>query len=252
MIQRFFALLLLALVLPCSVMAQNDGEIRVPDEDDILRQTLSTSSPYYYTNLLLKYHNGTEKLTADEYFYLYYGYLYQEDYRPFSKNEALDEMLLLMSAVDTSKPTVSQLEAIIERGVKALEIDPFNPKVLNILAYAYGALGDTHREQLYYDHLNNILSTIESTGTGLKEGSAWHVLMFSHAYDLLASKGYQYGEGKIISRTVEFVPVVKRGSDKAKGFYFDYSRVYRNKPDDVTIKRDRTWQFNNLKPREYK
>lgn len=252
MIQRFLALLLLALVLPCSVMAQNDGEIRVPDEDDILRQTLSTSSPYYYTNLLLKYHNGTEKLTADEYFYLYYGYLYQEDYRPFSKNEALDEMLLLMSGVDTSKPTVSQLEAIIERGVKALEIDPFNPKVLNILAYAYGALGDTRREQLYYDHLNNILSTIESTGTGLKEGSAWHVLMFSHAYDLLASKGYQYGEGKIISRTVEFVPVVKRGSDKTKGFYFDYSRVYRNKPDDVTIKRDRTWQFNNLKPREYK
>ena len=252
MIRRLFSILLLVVALPVATMAQDDDKVRVPDEEDILRQTLSTSSPYYYTNLLLKYHNGSEKLTADEYFYLYYGYLYQEDYRPFSKNEALDEMLMLMSSVDTSKPSVSQLEAIIERGVEALNIDPFNPKVLNILAFAYGALGDSRREQLYYDHLNNILATIESTGTGLKEGSPWHVLMFSHAYDLLAAKGYQYGEGKIISRTVEFVPVVKRASEKTKGFYFDYSRVYRNKPDDVTLKRERTWQFNNLKPREYK
>ena len=252
MIRRLLSILLLVVALPVAAMAQEDNKVRVPDEEDILRQTLSTSSPYYYTNLLLKYHNGSEKLTADEYFYLYYGYLYQEDYRPFSKNEALDEMLMLMSSVDTSKPSVSQLEAIIERGVEALDIDPFNPKVLNILAFAYGALGDSRREQLYYDHLNNILATIESTGTGLKEGSPWHVLMFSHAYDLLAAKGYQYGEGKIISRTVEFVPVVKRASEKTKGFYFDYSRVYRNKPDDVTLKRERTWQFNNLKPREYK
>ena len=252
MIRRLLSIILLVVALPMATMAQEDDKVRVPDEEDILRQTLSTSSPYYYTNLLLKYHNGSEKLTADEYFYLYYGYLYQEDYRPFSKNEALDEMLMLMSSVDTSKPSVSQLEAIIERGIEALDIDPFNPKVLNILAFAYGALGDTRREQLYYDHLNNILATIESTGTGLKEGSPWHVLMFSHAYDLLAAKGYQYGEGKIISRTVEFVPVVKRASEKTKGFYFDYSRVYRNKPDDVTFKRERTWQFNNLKPREYK
>lgn len=252
MIRRLLSIILLVVALPVAAMAQEDDKVRVPDEEDILRQTLSTSSPYYYTNLLLKYHNGSEKLTADEYFYLYYGYLYQEDYRPFSKNEALDEMLMLMSSVDTSKPSISQLEAIIERGVEALDIDPFNPKVLNILAFAYGALGDSRREQLYYDHLNNILATIESTGTGLKEGSPWHVLMFSHAYDLLAAKGYQYGEGKIISRTVEFVPVVKRASEKTKGFYFDYSRVYRNKPDDVTLKRERTWQFNNLKPREYK
>ena len=252
MIRRLLSILLLVVALPVATMAQEDDKVRVPDEEDILRQTLSTSSPYYYTNLLLKYHNGSEKLTADEYFYLYYGYLYQEDYRPFSKNEALDEMLMLMSSVDTSKPSVSQLEAIIERGIEALDIDPFNPKVLNILAFAYGALGDSRREQLYYDHLNNILATIESTGTGLKEGSPWHVLMFSHAYDLLAAKGYQYGEGKIISRTVEFVPVVKRASEKTKGFYFDYSRIYSRKPDNVVFKRDRTWQINNLPPTQYK
>lgn len=251
MIKRIFATLILVIALPIAVVAQDD-DYRVPDEDDILRQTLSVSSPYYYTNLMLKYRSGQEPLTADEYFYLYYGYLYNEGYRPFAKNQALDEMLLIMSGIDTTQPMVSQLEALIERGVEALELDPFNPKVLNLLAFAYGALDDPHREQLYYNHLNGVLATIESTGSGLKEASPWHVLMFSHAYDLLASKGYRYDKGKIISRTVEYVPVVKRQDEKIRGFYFDYSRVYRNKPDDVTIKRDRTWQFNNLKPREYK
>jgi hypothetical protein len=49
-----------------------------------------------------------------------------------------------------------------------------------------------------------------------------------------------------------FIPIAQRPKERIKGFYFDYSRIYRNKPDNVTIKRDRTWQINNLKPREYK
>jgi hypothetical protein len=147
---------------------------------------------------------------------------------------------------------VGQLEALIENGIAAMEVDPFNPKVLNMMAYAYGALEDAHREQLYYNHLNGILSTIERSGTGLKEGDRWHVLMFSHAYDLLASKGYSYNENRIISRETMFVPIAQRPKERIKGFYFDYSRIYRNKPDDVTFKRERTWQFNNLKPQEYK
>ena len=250
MMKHLFIALLFSL-LPTMLMAQEDN-VRVPDEDDILHQTLSATSPYYYTNLMLKYRNGAEKLTEEEYFYLYYGYLYQESYRPFVDNRALDEMLLIMSSIDVEMPSVTQLQSLIERGLEAMELDPFNPKVLNMLAFAYGALGDVQREQLYFDHLNGVLHTIESSGTGLKESSPWHILMFSHAYDLLASKGYQYGQSRIISRSVEYVPLTKKSDDKVKGFYFDYSRVYRNKPDDVVIKRDRTWQFNNLKPQEYK
>ena len=246
--------LLLSLILallPVMSMAQDDT-LRVPDEDDILHQTLSASSPYYYTNLMLKYRSVGEVMTAEEYFYLYYGYLYQEAYRPFVDNRSLDEMLLIVSGIDIELPEITQLETLIERGIEAMEIDPFNPKVLNMLAFAYGALGDAEREKQYFNHLNGVLSTIESSGTGLKESSPWHILMFSHAYDLLASKGYQYGQSKIISRNVEYVPLTKKSEDKVKGFYFDYSRVYRNKPDEVVIKRDRTWQFNNLKPQEYK
>ena len=261
---RYITLLLslaIALSTPATLRAEepnplvaSEAEVTllIPDEEDIIHQTLSTSSPYYYTNLMLKYRNGTETLTDLEYHYLYYGFMYQEDYRPFAENSALDRMLLVMAGINPDQPTVGQLEALIENGIAAMEVDPFNPKVLNMMAYAYGALEDPKREQLYYNHLNGILSTIERSGTGLKEGDRWHVLMFSHAYDVLASKGYSYNENRIVSREAMFVPIAQRPKERIKGFYFDYSRIYRNKPDDVTFKRDRTWQFNNLKPQEYK
>ena len=250
--KRFILLLLATLSITPSLMAQETKEPIVPYEEDILQQTLSTSSPYYYTNLMLKYKLGTEAMTDMEYYYLYYGYVYQESYRPFADNKALDEMMNVMSGINTSHPTVAQLEAVIELATASMDIDPFNPKVLNILAFAYGSLDDPHREQQYYNHLNGILRAIEMSGTGLKEESPWHILMFSHAYDLVASKGYAYNEGKVISRNAVFVPLIKKSGNKTKGYYFDYSRIYMNKPEDYTFKRDRTWQFNNLKPQEYK
>jgi hypothetical protein len=75
--------------------------------------------------------------------------------------------------------------------------------------------------------------------------------MFSHGTDLIASKSIGYRKGQIMSRTVEFVPF-DRTRDRVKGYYFDYSRIYWNKPENYTFKRERTWQFNNLKPQEYK
>ena len=59
----------------------------------------------------------------------------------------------------------------------------------------------------------------------------------------------------MISRTVEFVPLLSTQvieGKKRKGIYFNFERIYRNKPEGYTYTRERTWQFNNLKPREYK
>ena len=246
-----FRYLVLVALLFVSIPLSAQQEVVVPTEEEILSNTLNTSSPYYYTNLMLKYRSSVESLTAEEYFYLYYGYYYSDDYRPFVENRAFDDLMDVMSGLNPNEPTIGQLELIIERGVASLDVDPFSPKVLNILAYAYGALGDGAREQLYFNHLNGILNAIDHSGTGLKEESPKHILMFSHAYDLLASQGYAYNEARIISRTVEYIPLASK-SYNTKGFYFDYSRIYSRKPDDVAFKRERTWQFNNLPPTEYK
>ena len=242
-------LLSFALLLPALAVA------KVPVEEDILDRITDTSSPYYYTGLMMRYNAGDETLTDEDYHYLYYGYAYQDAYKPLNTNPDLDRVLLLASGLDPDAPDVGTLEAIISAGTDALARDPFSPKLLNLMSYAYGALGDKERERAYSNRMNGIVRTILSSGDGFTQKTPRHILMFDHALDVLTVEGFSYDKSRVISRTVEFVPLtvpyVVEGK-KRKGFYFDFGRVYWNKPEGYTYKRDRTWQFNNLKPRTYK
>lgn len=242
-------LLVLFFLLPMLAAA------KAPDEEDILNRTMNAGSPYYYTSLLLRYNTGDATLTDEDYHYLYYGYAYQEAYKPLEVNPYMDQVLMLAAAIDIEAPNRETLEELLLVGKDALKKDPFSPKLLNLMAFAYGALGDEEQEKAYSDRMNGVMRAILASGDGLTQSSPRHILMFDHALDVLAAEGFASGKSRIVSRTVEFVPLaapyVVEGK-KRKGFYFDFSRVYWNKPEGYTYKRDRTWQFNNLKPREYK
>ena len=242
-------LLLLTLLLPALAAA------KVPVEEDILDKITDTNSPYYYTELKMRYDTGDETLTDEDYHYLYYGYASQDSYKPLNTNPDLDKVLLLASGLDPDRPEPQTLEALISAGNAALQRDPFSPKLLNLMSYAYGARGDRKQERAYANRMNGVVRTILSSGDGFTQKTPRHILMFDHALDVLTLEGYSYGKSRVISRTVEFVPLtvpyVVEGK-KRRGFYFDFSRIYWNKPEGYTYKRDRTWQFNNLKPRTYK
>lgn len=59
--------------------------------------------------------------------------------------------------------------------------------------------------------MNLVLATIESSGDGLTEETPWHILMYAHAFDLLAAKNIPVRESSIISRTVEYIPARQEG-----------------------------------------
>lgn len=223
---------------------------KTPNNDLIFANINDVNSPFYYPNLMLRYKEG-KPMSDDEYHHLYYGYAFQPAYKPLEINPSMTRVQEIMARISLDTPSVHDIDELIAAGIAAMEHDPFSPTLLNILVYAYGASGDKVRELAYSEHLRGVLKCIEQSGDGLKEKSPMHIIMFSHGTDLMASKNIDYRTGQIISRTVEFVPfVVPQG--KNKGYYFDYSRVYWNKPENYTFKRERTWQFNNLKPREYK
>ncbi len=227
----------------------------VPIEDDVIRKTTNSTSENYLPNLMLRFMEGDTTLTKSNYHYLYYGYAYSEDYKPLATNPYMDKFLLLASSLDADNPDPITLRDLIMTGRDALKSDPFNLKVWNMIAYGYGALGDRVRERDAYNKVERIIETIKASGDGLKERSPRHILMFDHALDLMAADNLLHGKAMVISRTVEYVPFISPqmiAGEKVKGLYYDFGRVYWNKPDSVTYHRDRTWQFNNLKPKEYK
>ena len=228
---------------------------KVPVEEDIVAKTSDPDSPFYYTSLMMRYNAGDETLTDEDYHYLYYGYAHQESYKPMEANPDLDKLLMLASGLDPDNPLAETLDAMLYVGEDALARDPFSPKILNLMAYAHGALGNKLQEKMYYNKVKGVLRAIEDSGDALTQKTPRHILMFDHALDVMASEGYTYGKSRIISRTVEFIPFTAPrmvGDKKRKGLYYDFGRVYWNKPEGYTYKRDRTWQFNNLKPRTYK
>lgn len=223
---------------------------KTPNNDRIFAAINDVDSPLYYPNLMLRYKEG-KTMTDEEYHHLYYGYAFQPSYKPLEVNPSMSRVQEIMARISIDTPSVSDIDELIAAGIAAMEHDPFSPTLLNILVYAYGTAGDKVREEAYANHLNGILRCIEQSGDGLKEKSPMHIIMFSHGTDYIASKNIKFLKGQIMSRTVEFVPF-DFPRNKVKGYYFDYSRIYWNKPDNYTFKRERTWQFNNLKPREYK
>jgi hypothetical protein len=80
--KRVILYIVAAVVLPLSSWA------RIPDEEDILRKIIDRSSPYYYTSLFMRY-NAAERLSEDDYHYLYYGYAYNEGYKPLGRMQRM-------------------------------------------------------------------------------------------------------------------------------------------------------------------
>ena len=156
--------------------------------------------------------------------------------------------------LNVENPDKGEMNHIISLCNQSLMNDPFSPTALNMLVFAYGALGEKDKERAYFHHHQGILKAIKSSGDGRSDKYPLHILMFSHAVDVLSSMGLSSKRPEIISRSVQYIPLVEpmRVPDgKIKGYYFDYSRIYRRKPDGVKLEKKRTWQFNNLGVKQY-
>lgn len=233
-----------SLLLSTSGFAQ-----RTMNNDEILRAVIDNNSPYYYPSLETRYMAGDTTLTVNDYFYLYYGFAHQDAYKPLEGNTAADKLLNILAA--NPEPTPEEALKIVEQAQEAMKRDPFSLKNINFLIYAYGILGDTVNEKINYDRLTKIIAAIKSSGTGTTVESPWHVLSFSHSSDLLAAMELQAMKRMIVSRTVEYIPLLSRNGN-IKGYYFDFGRAYWRKPDNLPEKRSAGLEINGIKPKKKK
>lgn len=109
MLRQTFAILLLAVGV-CLGAAQAQ---QAPDDEDIFARTLDEASPYYYPSLMMRYRAGDTTLTATDYYYLYYGYAFSENYRPLRPIKAEDDMLAVLERINQDSIRYEDMEAVI-------------------------------------------------------------------------------------------------------------------------------------------
>lgn len=237
----------LAIAVLCAAVqmasAQEGAELRVPDEEDIVVKTISIDSPYYYPPMMARYLTGDLDLTPEHYYYLYYGYAYEEEYNAHTPLPGHDAML----AVFAREGGLTREDAlvIIEAGMANMMVDPFDPGNINMMTYAYEVAGDTINAQISADRFRKIVGAITSSGTGAREISPWHILRFSHANDIVAAKGLKIANRQVRSRTVEYIQVEKN-DEGVRGFFFNYDRVYWKPYPGERIKKKSKWEFNGM------
>ncbi len=230
------ALILSLLLFPLLTTAQP------PDEQQIRGDIFRVGSGFYYPNLMARYMLGDTLLTLDDYRHLYYGYTHSADYQPFVRPVEADSMASILSRGPVFEGV--DLLRLIDNGKQLMLTEPFNPRMINVMTYAYGQLGDTENELKSHRRFTMLMQTILSSGDGLSEETPWHILYFDHAQDVMDFLELRYLRPMVISRSVEYYPLIKREGN-VRGYYFDYHRIYTKKPEQ-TLPRRRTWQLNGI------
>ncbi len=236
------AIAILLFLMPSFVWAQKSS-LRVPDNEAILKEIFTQDSPYYYPFLMARYMQGDRTLTDADYHYLYYGYAFQPTYKPLEPDNTTADILTIIDR--TPEPDSAGCRRIIALAEKGMARDPFSPTNLNMMAYVQTILGDTASARTNAIRVEKILATIKNSGYGVTERSPWGILSFAHAEDVLASMEVQAVNRRVVSRTVEYVDIGKR-DERVKGFFFDFGRIYWNKPDNLPQKGPRGFQINGI------
>lgn len=235
-----FALALLAL----PVMAQEVRYPEVPDNDRILAEIIDPDSPYNYSALITRYSAGDTTLTLEDYRHLYYGYVWQDTYKPFQSIKARDRILEVLTKEILE---YEDFMDIINYGNQVMNEDPFSPSNINFLIFAYGSVGDEKNERINFHRLNMIKQTILSSGNGMKQSTPWHIIRFEHAGDIMGAMDVKYRRPTVVDRNTEYYALESRGPDGERGYYFDYSRVFLHYQDRAPEGRENSGlRLNNM------
>jgi hypothetical protein len=218
-----------ALLIVAQLAAQSGSkEVRVPVQDDILSQTMSPQSPYFYRPMMERYMAGDTTLTLDHYYYLYYGAPYEPGFDARRELPGEAEIAMIFARHGETlrgEPTREEAQAIIDAARRNMTVDPFSPSNINLMTFAYQVLGDTLAARASADRFEKIISTITSSGSGRNERSPWHILRYSHADDIIETRGLTVTNRQVRARDVEYIQV-ERNPEGVRGYFFNFGRVY--------------------------
>lgn len=244
---RKFLILSLAVSLGVA-RAQTADSIAVaaPDYIKIAAEVSDMASPYYYPKLMTRYEKGDTTLTLDDFRHLYYGYSEQPGYKPLLNSPYADS--LEMTFGKKTRPEAKDYRRIAGFAREIMKGEPFSMRDMNALAFAYQMLDEPEKAAVQMFKIKGVLEAIRSTGTGLAEESPWYVIYMRDAEDVLNLIGAKFTKFIILTRTVEYAPVYNMPNKRNKGYYFDYSEVYKRRPDylDVLPKQKRKFEVNPL------
>jgi len=213
--------------------AATKTEVVKPDLDEIRRSTLDPASKHYYPDLMRRYQRNETVMTAEQYRYLYLGYMFQEDYNPYRLTSYPPHVQALYDSDKEFKR--AELDTIIKYAQIALDDNPFDLQQMNRLIYAYEKKGKVNIANIWKFRLRHIIAAIHSTGTGRDKDNAWMVINPLHVYTLFSSDKTTIESDQFDPEGYDIVNVRPAGAKNATTYYFNFKPLleeyYRKYPE---------------------
>lgn len=217
--------ILSVLIVICSfTLSAQKNKFTPPDYKKISKVLAKGSSGELYQNLMKRYQSHDTTLSPGDYHLLYYGFILQPEYSPSAHLSLTDSLLAIMSKKQIGP---DQYKLVIKYAGAILDKNPFDMRYLDPLIYAYRMQGKNDLATMLEFKLGRILETIFTTGDGLTEESAFHVISVTHEYDMLRALGFGFaGVQGIRQGQYDYVKVEKNDFG-IQGMYFNVSALTR-------------------------
>ncbi len=200
-----------------------------PDYEAIEKATTDPDSDDHYPKLMKRYKEGDTTLTIKEYRKLYYGNFFFED--------ADEPDYELITALNDSLKTYEQKDSLTEKDYRRVielsemyvESTPFNMRRIYELYGLHMMVRDTAKAEIYMDKVSKLVRTILSTGDGLTEKTAFHVLEVGHEYFILSAIGFSFGGSQSLTRNQCDYLTVMDNDAGVEGLYFDVNQIFEQR-----------------------
>jgi len=154
-----------------------------PDYQQIKKDINTKNGEFYYPELLRRFQAADTTLTKEQRRHFYYGAATLPDYNPYRSNN----YDALHKALDKGTRTKEDWEEAARVVEEELKTEPTNIRFHLYKYYIYENLYGSHSKQANdaHDQLGILFSAVASSGNGLAQASAFHVINVTDEYGIM-------------------------------------------------------------------
>ena len=203
-------------------MSWDDNFVK-PDYEQIKLNIENKQSNFYYSKLWDRFQQGDSTMTLEEKRHLYYGYVYNKNYAPYSETHDYKQVNAIL---DKEKPTKEEWEKLVSLLNTSLSAEPFSCRYLYYQSVAYSALNKSIDADKNMNKIRSIVDALISTGDGLSKETAIHVIAVPNEYDYLFLNNLSMQSQAFVNGCYD-VLYLQQNEDGLEEMWFDVSQPYK-------------------------
>jgi hypothetical protein len=198
--------------------------LKTPNYKKIKRNIKKSNSKFFYPKLLSNYFKGNNNMSLPEKRYLYYGFTFHDNYKPYTESLQKGTIKkLFLKGNHTNK----EFKELIKISDFYLFNNPFDIEIINLQIFILKKLRLLEKAEKKLNQKDIIIDAILSTGNGETKLNAYHVIMTAHENDVLTNLNLKQ-KGRHLSTDIYEYLNLENNDKNIKGLFFNINQSIKS------------------------